>query len=176
MINKNKAISDIALHHKDWVRYVMKNSMSDSQLKYAEDFVQNLYVKLLESKSFSDVKIYDSKKMINKKYVFKTLKCLMIDDVRKVKIKSTSILENIIVTEPETITSQQKEAIVTKMKRTIDKMSEPDKNIMNLYMYEIPNIRGLSKQLHKAKDTISLNLNRCKQLIKKEVYEYRQTA
>tara|TARA_R110001592_G_scaffold46768_5_gene148782 strand:+ start:160 stop:687 length:528 start_codon:yes stop_codon:yes gene_type:complete len=175
-MNKTIAINDIAKHHEDWVRYVRKNSMNDYQNKYAEDFVQNLYLKLLESKSFCDVKIYDTKKMINKKYVFKTLKCLMIDDVRKVKIKLTSMLENITVIEPEVITSQQKEAIVIKMKKTIDKMSEPDKNIMNLYMYEIPNIKGLSKHLHKAKDTISLNLNRCKQLIKKEVYEYKQTA
>ena len=85
--------------------------MSDLQRFYAEDFVQNLYVKLLESKSFCDIKIYDSKKQINKKYVFKTLRCLMIDDVKKVKLKTNKIIENIIVVDPETITHSEREAI-----------------------------------------------------------------
>ena len=107
-MNKNKAISDIARFHKDWVKYVTKNSMSGLQRSYAEDFVQNLYVKLLESKSFCDVKIYDSKKQINKMYVFKTLKCLMIDDVKKIKLKTNKIIEDIIVINPEVITHSQR--------------------------------------------------------------------
>ena len=53
-MNKNKAISDIAKLHTYWVNYVIKYSMSEHQFKYAEDFVQNLYVKLKESKSFCD--------------------------------------------------------------------------------------------------------------------------
>ena len=175
-MNKNKAISDIARLHKDWVKYVIKNSLSDLQRFYAEDFVQNLYVKLLESKSLCDIKIYDSKKQINKKYVFKTLRCLMIDDVKKVKLKTNKIIENIIVVDPETITHSEREAIVIKMKSTIEKMPKHDQNIMNLYLYEMPSIRKLSKGLKKSKDTISIKLNNCKKIIKKEVYDYRQTA
>tara|TARA_R100000935_G_scaffold27005_1_gene47103 strand:- start:467 stop:994 length:528 start_codon:yes stop_codon:yes gene_type:complete len=175
-MNKNKAISDIARFHKDWVKYVIKNSMSDLQRSYAEDFVQNLYVKLLESKSFCDVKIYDNEKQINKKYVFKTLRCLMIDDLKKVKLKTNKIIENIIVVDPETITHFEREAIVIKMKSTIEKMPKYEKNIMNLYLYEMPSIRKLSKGLNRSKNTISLKLNNCKRIIKKEVYDYRQTA
>ena len=40
----------------------------------------------------------------------------------------------------------------------------------------MPSIRKLSKGLNKAKDTISIKLNKCKKIIKKEVYDYRQTA
>lgn len=175
-MNKNKAISDIAKLHKDWVLYVKKNSLTDYQYRFAEDFVQNLYLKLLESNSFCDVKIYDSKKQINKKYVFKTLKCLMIDNIKKKKIKTNSIIENIIVIDPEIITAKEKEIMVIKMKSVIDNMQESDKNIMNLYLYEMPSIRKLSKELNKAKDTISIKLNKCKKIIKKQVYDYRQTA
>ena len=175
-MNKTIAINDIAKHHLDWVRYVRKNSMNEYQNKYAEDFVQNLYVKLLESKSFCDVKIYDNKKQINKKYVFMTLKSLMIDDIKKIKLKTNTIIENIIVIDPEVITATHKEAIVIKMKSVINKMNEADRNIMNLYMYEMPSIRKLSKKLGNAKDTISMKLNKCKRIIKREVYEYRQTA
>ena len=175
-MNKNKAISDIAKQHNSWVNYIRKNSMSESQFNYAEDFVQNLYVKLLESKSFCDVKIYDNKKQINKKYVFMTLKSLMIDDIKKIKLKTNTIIENIIVIDPEVITATHKEAIVIKMKSVINKMNEADRNIMNLYMYEMPSIRKLSKKLGNAKDTISMKLNKCKRIIKREVYEYRQTA
>ena len=60
---------------------MLKNTLSQkTNLKYAEDFVQNLYIQLIESKSFSDTKIYDSKKQINRKYVFKTLRWLLNDD------------------------------------------------------------------------------------------------
>ena len=175
-MNKTKAISDIAKQHNSWVNYIRKNSMSESQFNYAEDFVQNLYVKLLESKSFCDVKIYDNKKQINKKYVFMTLKSLMIDDIKKIKLKTNTIIENIIVIDPEVITATHKEAIVIKMKSVINKMNEADRNIMNLYMYEMPSIRKLSKKLGNAKNTISMKLNKCKRIIKREVYEYRQTA
>tara|TARA_R110000803_G_scaffold70559_1_gene133520 strand:+ start:37 stop:564 length:528 start_codon:yes stop_codon:yes gene_type:complete len=175
-MNKNKAIADIAKLHKYWVNYIRKNSMSKSQFNYAEDFVQNLYVQLLESKSFCDTKIYDSEKQINRKYVFTTLRWLMLDDVNKVKIKTNKIIENIVVIDPEVITTTHKEAIVIKMHSAIDKMPLPDKEIMKLYMYEIPSIRRLSKALNKGVSTIQLKIKNCKQLIKKEVYDYRQTA
>ena len=137
----------------------MLNRENALKNNYAEDFVQNLYVKLLESKSFCDVKIYDNKKQINKKYVFMTLKSLMIDDIKKIKLKTNTIIENIIVIDPEVITATHKEAIVIKMKSVINKMNEADRNIMNLYMYEMPSIRKLSKKLGNAKDTISMKLN-----------------
>tara|TARA_R110001606_G_scaffold62355_1_gene145297 strand:- start:313 stop:840 length:528 start_codon:yes stop_codon:yes gene_type:complete len=175
-MNKNKAINDIAKLHNQWVGFVIKNSMSRSQLMYAEDFVQNLYVKLIESKSFCDTKIYDSQKQINRKYVFTTLRWLMLDDVKKVKLKTTDNLYNIKVNDPEIITSIKKEAMVIHMHKTINKMPENDKKIMKLYMYEIPSIRKIAKSLKKGTKTIQLQLKNCKQLIKSEIYDYRQTA
>jgi RNA polymerase sigma factor (sigma-70 family) len=164
-MNKNKAISDIAKQHNSWVNYIRKNSMSESQFKYAEDFVQNF-----------DVKIYDNKKQINKKYVYKTLKSLMIDDLKKVKIKTNNIIKDIMVIDPEIITATHKEAIVIKMHNTIEKMPESDKNIMKLYLYETPSIRGVAKALNNSTRTIRLKITNCKQLIKKEIYDYRQPA
>ena len=175
-MNKNKAIADIAKLHTYWVNYVSKYSMSEYQSKYAEDFVQNLYVKLLESKSFCDTKIYDAKKQINRKYVFKTLRWLMLDDVKKAKIKTSKIIGNITVVDPVTVSPIQKETIVIQMHKAINKMPEEDKKIMKLYMYEIPSIRKISKALSKGSKTIQLKIKNCKQIIKKEVYEFRQTA
>ena len=175
-MNKNKAIADIAKLHTYWVRYVAKYSMSEYQSKYAEDFVQNLYVKLLESKSFCDIKIYDAKKQINRKYVFKTLRWLMLDDVKKARIKTSKIIGNITVVDPITVSPGQREVILLKVKNSINKMPEEDKKIMKLYMYEIPSIRKISKALSKGTKTIQLKIKNCKQIIKKEVYEFRQTA
>ena len=47
---------------------------------------------------------------------------------------------------------------------------------MKLYMYELPSIRKISKELNRATKTIQLRIKKCKQIIKKEVYEFRQTA
>ena len=55
-------------------------------------------------------------------------------------------------------------------------MPKKDQNIMNLYMYEMPSIRKLSKELGNARETIKIKLNKCKKIIKKEFYDYRQTA
>ena len=175
-MNKNQAIADIAKLHTYWVNYVSKYSMSEYQSKYAEDFVQNLYVKLLESKSFCDTKIYDDKKQINRKYVFKTLRWLMLDDVKKARIKTSKIIGNITVVDPITVSPKQREVIVLKVKNSINKMPKEDKKIMKLYMYEIPSIRKISKALSKGTKTIQLKIKNCKQIIKKEVYEFRQTA
>ena len=175
-MNKNKAIADIAKHHKLWVNYVKKHSVTESQFIYAEDFVQNLYIQLIESKSFSDTKIYDSKKQINQKYVFKTLRWLLNDDGKKRIIKTNKIIGNIIVVDPETVTPEDREVIVLKVKNSINKMPEEDKKIMNLYLYEIPSIRKIAKSLKKGTKTIQLQLKNCKQLIKSEIYDYRQTA
>ena len=114
-MNKNKAIADIAKHHKLWVNYVKKYSITENQFKYAEDFVQNLYIQLIESKSFSDTKIYDSKKQINRKYVFKTLRWLLNDDGKKRKIKTCKIIGNITVVDPITISPKEREVIVLKV-------------------------------------------------------------
>ena len=175
-MNKNKAITDIAKLHKLWVNYVKKYSVTESQYKYAEDFVQNLYIQLIESKSFSDTKIYDSKKQINRKYVFKTLRWLLNDDGKKRKVKTCKIIGNITVIDPITVSPKEREVIVLKVNNSIDKMPEENKKIMKLYMYEIPSIRKLSKELNRATKTIQLRIKKCKQIIKKEVYEFRQTA
>jgi len=175
-MNKHKAIIDIAKHHKMWVNYVKKYSITESQFKYAEDFVQNLYIQLIESKSFSDTKIYDSKKQINRKYVFKTLRWLLNDDGKKRKVKTCKIIGNITVIDPITVSPKEREVIVLKVNNSIDKMPEENKKIMKLYMYEIPSIRKLSKELNRATKTIQLRIKKCKQIIKKEVYEFRQTA
>ena len=175
-MSKRSAINDIAKLHFEWVGFVKKNSFNNFQYKYAEDFVQNLYVQLLESKSFCDTKIYDDKKQINKKYVFKTLRWLMLDDVNKVKIKTSQIIGNIKVVDPVAVSALQKEAIVKQVHKAINKMPEGDKKIMKLYMYEIPSIRKLSKALEVGVSTIQSRIKNCKQIIKKEVYDYKQTA
>tara|TARA_R100001377_G_scaffold46009_1_gene26401 strand:- start:501 stop:1025 length:525 start_codon:yes stop_codon:yes gene_type:complete len=174
-MNKNKAINDIAKLHKYWVRYVSKYAMNEYQEKFAEDFVQNLYLKLLESKSFCDVKIYDKEKQINRKYVFKTLGWLMLDQAKKKKPINIKYYADIMVNDYE-ILSSVKESMVIDMHKTINKMPDNDKKIMKLYLYEIPSIRKIAKSLKKGTKTIQLQLKNCKQLIKSEIYDYRQTA
>ena len=78
--------------------------------------------------------------------------------------------------DPVTVSELQREAIVKRMHKVIDRMPERDKKIMKLYMYEIPSIRKLSKALEKGVTTIQMRIKNCKQIIKKEVYEFRQTA
>ena len=91
----------------------------------------------------------------------------MIDDVKKIKLKTNKIIEDIIVINPEVITHSQREAIVVKMKTAIEKTPKKDQNIMNLYMYEMPSIRKLSKELGNTRETIKIKLNKCKKKIAK---------
>ena len=180
-MTKNQVITDIARYHQEWVRFVVKNSITNSQKRNPEDFVQDAYIKILKHSLFDPVKYYKNDGKINRKYFFRTLKSLIIDDYKKKKIKTISLNSNIDHPE-ENDTKNQMEVVFNKIEKTMDNMYWYDKKMLNLYVYHIPtmfSIRKLSSETSISSKHIFKTLKRCKLTIKKEIakeYYYGKTG
>jgi RNA polymerase sigma factor (sigma-70 family) len=171
-MSKDQVIVDIARFHVEWVRYVIKNSLNLTQKRNAEDYVQDAYIKILRHSSFVPNKYYDSKGRINKKYFFKTLKSIIIDDYKKKKILTVTLNPNLDQPEETTVNTQM-EVVFNKIEKTINNMYWYDKKMLNLYVYEIPSIRKISTATAISSKAVFKTLKRCKLTIKKEVaFEY----
>tara|TARA_B100001250_G_scaffold397528_1_gene404716 strand:- start:796 stop:1329 length:534 start_codon:yes stop_codon:yes gene_type:complete len=167
-MNKNQVIIDIAKYHVEWIRYVIRNALSISQRRNAEDFVQAAYLKLLKQDTFDPIKYYAADDKINKKYFFRTLKSLMIDENKKKKIKTISITSNMDVVD-EIINKPHMEVVYKKLEKTMNNMYWYDKKMLNLYVYHIPSIRKISTETTISSKAVFKTLKRCKLTIKKEV-------
>tara|TARA_R110002012_G_scaffold113730_1_gene259811 strand:+ start:626 stop:1159 length:534 start_codon:yes stop_codon:yes gene_type:complete len=167
-MNKNQVIIDIAKYHVEWIRYVIRNSLSVSQRRNPEDFVQNAYLKLLKQDTFDPIKYYAADGKINKKYFFRTLKSLMIDENKKKKIQTISI-NNTIDKADENINKPLLEVVYKKLEKTMNNMYWYDKKMLNLYVYHIPSIRKISTETTISSKSVFKTLKRCKLTIKKEV-------
>jgi|TARA_R110000782_G_scaffold50055_7_gene108750 RNA polymerase sigma factor (sigma-70 family) len=177
-MTKNQVITDIARYHQEWVMFVVKNSITNSQKRNPEDFVQDAYIKILKHSLFDPVKYYKNDGKINRKYFFRTLKSLIIDDYKKKKIKTISLNTNIDQPE-ENNTKNQMEVVFNKIEKTISNMYWYDKKMLNLYVYHIPSIRKISTATTISSKSVFKTLKRCKLTIKKEIakeYYYGKTG
>ena len=159
-MNIDKTISDISLFHKEWILYVQKNSFNYKQRLRAEDFVQNMYCAILESSSFDCDKV---------------LRSLIVNDYRKKNLNTINldyVIEGMIKTNDYKINYIKQEKAITDLKAMIKEL--PSGDILSLYIYEIPSIRKLSKELGKSTSTIRIKINNCKELLKKKLYDYAQ--
>tara|TARA_R110000744_G_scaffold229253_1_gene347260 strand:- start:2055 stop:2588 length:534 start_codon:yes stop_codon:yes gene_type:complete len=167
-MNKNQVIIDISKYHVEWILYVVRNALNISQRRNAEDFVQNAYLKILKQHTFDPIKYYAADGKINKKYFFRTLKSLMIDENKKKKIKTISITSNIDAVD-EIINKPLLEVVYKKLETTMNNMYWFDKKMLNLYVYHIPSIRKISTETTISSKAVFKTLKRCKLTIKKEV-------
>lgn len=177
-MTKNQVITDIARYHQEWIMFVVKNSITNSQKRNPEDFVQDAYIKILKHSLFDPVKYYKNDGKINRKYFFRTLKSLIIDDYKKKKIKTISLNSNIDQPE-ENDTKNQMEVVFNKIEKTISNMYWYDKKMLNLYVYHIPSIRKISTATTISSKSVFKTLKRCKITIKKEIakeYYYGKTG
>ena len=177
-MTKNQVITDIARYHQEWVMFVVKNSITNSQKRNPEDFVQDAYIKILKHSLFDPVKYYKNDGKINRKYFFRTLKSLIINDYKKKKIKTISLNSNIDHPE-ENDTKNQMEVVFNKIEKTISNMYWYDKKMLNLYVYHIPSIRKISTATTISSKSVFKTLKRCKLTIKKEIakeYYYGKTG
>ncbi len=182
-MTKNQVIQDIAKYHVEWVRFVYKNSLNLNQKRNAEDYVQDAYIKILKYSSFDPVKYYAADGNINKKYFFRTIKSILIDDHKKKAIITISLNEKckrkLLKIADKTDVKQNLEVVFNKIEKTINNMYWYDKKMLNLYVYHIPSIRKISTATTISSKSVFKTLKRCKLTIKKEVakeYYYGKTG
>tara|TARA_R110002073_G_scaffold17085_1_gene64825 strand:+ start:24 stop:566 length:543 start_codon:yes stop_codon:yes gene_type:complete len=180
-MSKDQVITDIARFHKEWINFVEIYALNKNQKLYSEDFVQAMYLKLLNTKSFDYKKLYVDNKINYHKlkgYVIRTLKSIMIDNHKKKAIQTVRLNEKFNI--PDIIEVKENlEVVFNKIEKTISNMYWYDKKMLNLYVYHIPSIRKISTETAISSKAVFKTLKRCKLTIKKEVakeYYYGKTG
>lgn len=171
----SQAVNYIAKYHQEWVKYVQKESLNKNQSKYAEDVVQNCYIKILESKTFDITKLFNKENKLNKSYVLKILRNILINDIKKRRIETITNYnwETLHHAVPD---KDNKEELLNKMESTIDNMYWFDKKLLQLYVYKIPSIRKISKETKIGTKAIFRTLKKCKNIIRTELNEYKKAS
>jgi len=83
-MSKNKAIELLSVHHSDFVDAAKSLAGNNFKVRnYAEDYVQEAYIKLLKYDDLYD-KIVDGEKA-SKGYMFFALRSIIFNDLKKVK-------------------------------------------------------------------------------------------
>ena len=180
-MNKDYTIHNITKFHKEWINFVEVYAMNKNQKLYSEDFVQTMYLKLLNTESFDYKKLYVDNKINKQKlrgYIIRTLKSIMIDDHKKKAIQTVRLNEKFNI--PDIIEVKENlEVVFNKIEKTIDNMYWYDKKMLNLYVYHIPSIRKISTATTISSKSVFKTLKRCKLTIKKEIakdYYYGKTG
>jgi len=180
-MSKDKVITEITKFHKEWINFVEVYALNKNQKLYSEDFVQAMYLKLLNTKSFDYKKLYVDNKINHNKlrgYILRTLKSIIIDDHKKKEIQTIRLNEKFNI--PEIIDVKENlEVVFNKIEKTISNMYWYDKKMLNLYVYHIPSIRKISTATTISSKSVFKTLKRCKLTIKKEIakeYYYGKTG
>ena len=135
-------------------------------------------LKILKLHSFDPVKYYAADGKINKKYFFRTIKSILIDDHKKKAIRTISLNEKLNIPDITDV-KENLEVVFNKIEKTINNMYWYDKKMLNLYVYHIPSIRKISTATTISSKSVFKTLRRCKLTIKKEVakeYYYGKTG
>jgi RNA polymerase sigma factor (sigma-70 family) len=169
-MTKNDLLKETAKHHLEWIKVIKAHSFNKTECAYAEDFVQEAYIKL---HTYADPERVAPNGVLNKGYFFFVLKSVLFD-YRKAKTPIKISIEDC-----ETCDDQQEQKgihktpdyLFEKMYQTIDGFNWYDKKLFEIYLQEIPSIRKLAKEtrisqteifntLKKAKDEINRQLNK----------------
>ena len=169
-----------ARHHKEWLQIVMIHATSHSERDYAEDFVQEAYLKL-HKYGKPDKVAPDG--VFNKGYMFFVLKSVLFD-YRKSKSKINKVyLEDCTNCDKKTNSGKDdsinKEEMFDKMEGVVDEWYWYDKKLFNLYL-KIPSYRTLSKETNISKSSIFKTIKECKNKIyeklEKDYKEFKEEA
>ena len=159
-------IEQVSKHHKEYVKTIE----SFGEYFYAEDLVQEMYIRLLVKNKESQVIINGQ---VNRYYIFLTLRSLFIDFYRqKSKVIKVDISEVLSIQQIDEL--EENEAFNNLMKK-IDKETFTwhyyDKLLFDLYKNTDKSMRAISKETNISLRSIFCTLKHCKERIKKNIGE-----
>jgi len=165
-MSPNDQVSALYKNHQKWINFAQA-FLSVANMMHAEDIVQEAYLRILKDLH------KNPNKVIGKAYMYHTIKSISIDDGRKKTdpLKYSRGLEYF----PE-ITSEgnnkKKEDISEKITAFVNTTYWFDKEIFQLYRYEIRSIRQISKATKIGHKQIFNSIKRTKQKINSALKKY----
>lgn len=159
-------IEQVSKHHKEYVKTIE----SFGEYFYAEDLVQEMYIRLLIKNKESQVIINGQ---VNRYYIFLTLRSLFIDFYRqKSKVIKVDISEVLSIQQIDEL--EEHEAFNNLMKK-VNKETLTwhyyDKLLFDLYKNTDKSMRAISKETNISLRSIFCTLKHCKERIKENVGE-----
>lgn len=158
-------------YHKDWINIARKYVGE----YYAEDIVQEFYIRLHEKGRLEDFVFTDL--TVNKSYAFLLIRSLAIDLQREKARSGKQYLEDIEVNVKDFNRGKDLQELeaYNKVSKKIDAIIEDwhwyDKELFNIYRFTDLSIRGIAKETTISWVSIFNTLKRCKEIIKEELGE-----
>jgi DNA-directed RNA polymerase specialized sigma24 family protein len=166
----NSNWSDILCrHHKEWVDIVR----SFGESNFAEDIVQEMYVRFYDSNSGS--KCITEAGEPNRAYIWISLKNTYLTYVKQKNKYCKVDIDEIRNLSYEEIDQQKHESydiLTTKIKREINSWHEYDQMLFSLYSTSSDSMRDISKGANISLSSIFNSLKNCKTRLKENVGEH----
>lgn len=155
-------LKEIAKYHIEWLKMVKSLGGDD----YSEDIVQEMYLKIHNNKN-----ILNDKGLINKYYVYLTLKSVLLDYFRKrSKHNFVNIDDYSYIIEETNLDEQQAyHNLSLKIDEQVDKWHWYDKDLFELYRHSGLSIRKIANETDISWVSIFHTLKNCKGKIKEEL-------
>jgi len=164
-VDKNKVLSLLAEYHNKWISNI--NALINDENLHAEDIVQDMYLKIHNSKDeiLKNVIVNDKPHFgyINK-IMYNIYLQIKKEDVIKTELKDAHTIET---KEPEI----NKLNIEKKIDEIVNSFYWFDRKLFNLYRKEFHTIRSLSKATKISHVVVQNTISKCKKKIKRKLNE-----
>lgn len=163
-MDNNKWLEEVAKHHKEWIKII--NSFSE--IDYAEDLVQEMYIALWK---YADAdKVIDSNGNVRKGYVFFTLRSLYFQFYnKKSKITKVGIEEQWSLFDDSNLEEQKAyNDICMLIDSEIDNWHIYDKKLFKLYRDSGMSMREIAKETNISLISIFHSIKNYKEILNKK--------
>jgi len=158
-------LENFAVRHEEWIKICL---YFGADMERSCEIVQQMYLKIgemyVKNGNLDRMTNYDGN--INTVYVFKVLHSLFIDNAKQ---KRTVVVDGLIAeTDYNDVVDNYHELMMVKIQESMNRMSEYDKMLIELYFVHNKSIREISKQTGIGVHSIFNSIKNAKQKIKKE--------
>lgn len=180
MQSKNRAIEIMAAHHQEFVKMAKAIAGNNFTVRnYAEDYVQDAYIRLLRYEDLYDKVISESGKF-SKGYMFFTLRSIIINDMKRVRTPKFSFIGDEYDMEEKFMLEDKgvdkdvllSSAIEDLMNHVIQtEVHWFDAKLFNTYIQEGISFRELAQRTGLGIQTIYLSIKKVKLAIAEHLFE-----
>ena len=180
MNNKNQALEMLAVYHVEYIKMARAIAGNNNEVfNYAEDFVQEAYLRLARYDDLFD-KVVTSKGKVSKGYMFFCLRSIIVNAIKKKSNLKYNYLGSQYDFEEtynfvETGLDQEKlgvEALETKMYQILKEEAKWfDYELFKTYLTSGKSFRTIAEESKIGIRTIYLSIKRSKMIIAEKLYE-----
>jgi DNA-directed RNA polymerase specialized sigma24 family protein len=179
MSKVNEALSMLAQHHEEYIKMAKAIAGNHhSVMNYAEDYVQDAYLRLARYEDLYEKVIKDGK--VQKGYMFFVLRSIVLNNIKKKSVLDYNFLGDqydfeevyMHIDKPMDPKDAAKNVLETKIYTLLKEKAEWfDYELFRKYMESGKSYKDLAAESKLGQRTIFLSIKRCKLLIAEHLFE-----